>query len=201
MHKDFLFPSIEVASSQSANSTDHVEVAASTTQVAQTNNPSSEGFGSPDVIDVVLLAILIFVIYPWLKKRGRHTRVAEMARRAQKWIEGATEKHAISIPATGGVIIPKDETSLLGERSTMFELHADSTRHYLGTGGKIGSFPIYMGTSHSTSRKVLGKVGDGTAVLTNKTFMLCITIAHRSTQKWGDSFSGADIRFRGPWLQ
>lgn len=114
------------------------------------------------------IAVALIWLFGWLKAQGRKARAQELLTEAQKWLEKLKTTGKITVPNTGSIIIPKGDNAVLGEATTLFELHADSTRHYLGTRVNIGNMPIYLGSSSSVSKKVLKATSSGTLALTDK---------------------------------
>jgi len=129
--------------------------------------PTGDGLA---VAPLILPGIVIgFLIYAFRSnKKTRNARSDAMVVEAQAWMQQAKATGKIPPPNTGGVLIQKGERALLAEPSSLFELRADTARHYLGTRVKIGSIPFYVGSSKSVSRKILRETSSGTLALTDK---------------------------------
>jgi hypothetical protein len=152
--------SVTTAPSQAA-----VPPATSIPASAEPSNGNAVGLG---IVIALLSGIGLLVVQDRKQKADRHAAVERLTSEAQLWLKTAKASGKVSAPDVGPLMIPKGEHALLAEPSTLFELHADSTRRYLGTRVKVGSMPIYIGQSQGTSRKVLSKSSSGHVALTDK---------------------------------
>ena len=119
----------------------------------------------------ISMAILpaLFSLWWWrIGKKTKHLKgkAATMHAECERWIADATSGN-IRVPNVGSFIVPRGQKALLAEQSAPASLTSSGARNYLGTRVKIGSVPLYFGTSRSTA-KTLRVGASGMLVLTNE---------------------------------